>query len=413
MKLAIVTTYPPGEMFLQTYAYHLVKHLAQHEEIHELLLLTDKSSTSKDVSFTTKGCWIKVNQCWEYNGLNNISSVKRAILKAKPDAVLFNLRLLSFGNKKLPAALGLLLPKIIKALHIPTLVVMHDVVEQGGHDALKFEHTKLVQYAYKKLGSLFMQRVLKADRVVVTMKSQKEVLQNKYKAKNVAFIPHGTFEIPETPSFNREGCNRVLLYGTFGTQKKVVGVLEAVKKLISRTDLNIEVVIAGTSSAFTPGYLDRVKMKYEDMANVTFTGAVEDYEVPAIFKHSDVVVFSDNDVSAEFSAVLSTAAAYGRALVLQDKEVFKSAVDSMGYKALYYGYDEENALEIVLEDLFIDYEMRNAMGIHNYSVIRDYPFSKIASLYLKMLKDIINGTPDKETQKDNKTSLKRNITVLK
>ena len=108
MKLAIVTAYPPSKVTLNEYAYHLVKHFRQHRAITELILLTDKTDGEKDLEFTEDGCKVTVKECWSFNSYKNIFSVTKAISKTKPDAVLFNLQFMKFGDKKIAAALGLM-----------------------------------------------------------------------------------------------------------------------------------------------------------------------------------------------------------------------------------------------------------------------------------------------------------------
>ena len=112
MKLAIVTAYPPSKVTLNEYAYHLVKQFRQKEEVTELILLTDKTEGAKDISFTEAGCKITVKECWSFNSYKNIFSVTKAINNTQPDAVLFNLQFMKFGDKKIAAALGLMLPLV-------------------------------------------------------------------------------------------------------------------------------------------------------------------------------------------------------------------------------------------------------------------------------------------------------------
>ena len=112
MKLAIVTAYPPSKVTVTEYGYHLVKHFRLQEEVCEIVLLTDVTEAPKDLSFDEPGCPITVKECWSFNNYLNVVKIMRAIRAEKPDAVLFNLQFLKFGDKKVPAALGLLLPFI-------------------------------------------------------------------------------------------------------------------------------------------------------------------------------------------------------------------------------------------------------------------------------------------------------------
>ena len=48
MKLALVTAFPPSKVTLNEYAYYLVRAFRNHQEIEELILLTDVET---DVGF--------------------------------------------------------------------------------------------------------------------------------------------------------------------------------------------------------------------------------------------------------------------------------------------------------------------------------------------------------------------------
>ena len=80
MKLAIVTAYPPSKVTLNEYAYHLVKHFRQKQDITEIVLLTDKTEGEKDLAFKEDGCKISVKECWEFNSYLNIVNVTRCCI---------------------------------------------------------------------------------------------------------------------------------------------------------------------------------------------------------------------------------------------------------------------------------------------------------------------------------------------
>ena len=218
MKLAIVTAYPPSKVTLNEYAYHLVKSFRQSEKVTELILLTDKTLEGKDINFTENGCKITVKECWKFNSYGNTNNVIKAINETKPDAVLFNLQFMKFGDKKVVAALGLTLPLICKMKGIPTIVLLHNILEQVDLDSAGFTSNKLAQKIYNFIGTSLTKLILKADLVTVTMDKYVTTLEDKYKVDNVKMIPHGTFEIPENPSQKLpEGPLKIMTFGKFGT----------------------------------------------------------------------------------------------------------------------------------------------------------------------------------------------------
>lgn len=150
MKLAIVTAYPPSKITLNEYAYHLVKSFRLQEEVTELILLTDVTTAPKTLDFEEEGCKITVKECWSFNSYTNIFKVSKALNQTKPDKVLFNLQFMKFGDKKIPAALGLLLPMVCRVKNIPSIVLLHNIMEKVD---LKKQDLLLINY-YKKYTDL-------------------------------------------------------------------------------------------------------------------------------------------------------------------------------------------------------------------------------------------------------------------
>ena len=236
MKLAIVTAFPPSKVTLTEYGYHLVKHFRLQEQVTELILICDKTEGAKDLAFEENGCKITVKECWSFNSYKNIFSVNKALSETKPDAVLFNLQFLKFGDKKIPAALGLLLPAICRLRGIPTISLLHNILEQVDLESAGFTENKLLQKIYNLIGTTLTRFVLASDVVAVTISKYVTILENKYNAKNIALIPHGAFETPPTPSYDLpKGPKQVMAFGKFGTYKKVEILIEAIEIIRKRT----------------------------------------------------------------------------------------------------------------------------------------------------------------------------------
>ena len=252
MKLAIVTAYPPSKVTLNEYAFHLVKHFRQQARVTELILLTDVHEEEASIHFEEEGCKVTVKKCWEFNTYTNIFSVMKTIRQVKPDAVLFNLQFMKFGDKKVPAALGLLLPFLCKMKKIPTISLLHNIMETVDLSKAGFTSNPVLKFIYNSIGTMLTRFVLSSDRVAVTIHKYVDILEKKYTAKNITLIPHGTFELPEEPSYELpKGAKKIMAFGKFGTYKKVEILIEAVEKVRQRTNEDIEVVIAGTDNPNT------------------------------------------------------------------------------------------------------------------------------------------------------------------
>ena len=390
MKLAIVTAYPPSKVTLNEYAYHLVKQFRQKEAVTELILLTDKTEGAKDLEFTEAGCKITVKECWSFNSYKNILSVTKAINDTKPDSVLFNLQFMKFGDKKIAAALGLMLPLVCKLKRIPNIVLLHNILEEVDLGSAGFTSNKLMQKIYGFIGSTLTRLILQADTVAVTMQKYVDILEKKYKAKNVKLIPHGTFEVTDVlPEYDLpKGPLQVMTFGKFGTYKKVEGMIEAVEKVRAKTGLDLEVVIAGTDNPNVPGYLAQVQEDYKHVPQVRFTGYVEEYEVPILFKESAVVVFPYTSTTGS-SGVLHQAGSYGKAVVMPDLGDLALLVKDEGYRGEFFEPTSVDSLADAIEAIVTNDAYRVELGKTNYEAATAYPMEKIAEMYLNTFYDII------------------------
>ena len=382
MKLAIVTAYPPSKVTLNEYAYHLVKHFRQKQRVTELVLLTDITEGEKELTFNTDGCKITVNECWKFNSYLNIVNVTKAISATRPDAVLFNLQFMKFGDKKIAAALGLMLPLVCRLKKIPNIVLLHNIMEEVDLGNAGFTKNKIMQRLYGFIGSTLTRLILQADVVAVTMQKYVDILSKKYNVNNVKLIPHGTFEVLEEPEYGASAKPfKIMTFGKFGTYKKVEKMIDAVETIRKTSNLDMEIVIAGTDNPNTPGYLDAVKQEYSHVKGVTFTGYVAEEDVPRLFKESAVVVFPYTSTTGS-SGVLHQAGSYGKAVVMPDLGDLALLVQDEGYKGEFFDPISTSSLAAAIQKILENKEYRIELEKTNYKAATAYPMSKIAELYL-------------------------------
>jgi glycosyltransferase involved in cell wall biosynthesis len=389
MKLAIVTAYPPSKVTLNEYAYHLVKSFRQSEKVTQLILLTDATPNEKEINFTENGCEIIIKECWKFNSYTNILNVTKAINQTKPDAVLFNLQFMKFGDKKVAAALGLALPLVCKIKKIPTIVLLHNILEQVDLESAGFTENKIVQKFYNFMGTLLTKLILKTDLVAVTMDNYVTTLKDKYKVDHVKMIPHGTFEIPDKPSQKLpEGPLKILAFGKFGTYKKVESMIKAVEIVRKETGLDLEIVIAGTDNPNVPGYLSNAKETFKHVPQLNFTGYVEENEVAPLFTESAVVVFPYTSTTGS-SGVLHQAGSYGRAVVMPNLGDLANLIVHEGYKGEFFEPNSIPSLAEAIKAIVSNDAYRIKLGEANYKAAIAFPMERITAIYLKEFQNII------------------------
>lgn len=388
MKLAIVTAYPPSKVTLTEYGYHLVKHFRLQKEVSEIILITDKTEGEKDLSFKEEGCRITVKECWSFNNYANLFKINGVISETRPDAVLFNLQFLKFGDKKVPAAMGLMLPLICKLRGIPTISLLHNILELVDLENAGITDNRLLQRAYNFIGTTLTRFVLASDVLGVTISEYKTILEKKYKARNVALIPHGAFETPLEPDYSLdEGPKQIMAFGKFGTYKKVEILIEAVELIRQRSNEDIEIVIAGTDSPNTPGYLDTIKEKYGHVEKLRFTGYVPENDLPVIFGESAVVVFPYTSTTGS-SGVLHQAGSYGKAVALPDLGDLSILVKEEGFKGEFFDPESKWSLADAIQNILTDDSYRIRLGKNNYKAACSLPMSSITQMYVDFFKAI-------------------------
>lgn len=389
MKLAIVTAFPPSKVTLNEYAYHLVKSFRQKENITELILLTDETPEAKDLNFSEAGCKITVKECWKFNSYKNIVSVTKTINQTQPDAVLFNLQFMKFGDKKVAAALGLMLPWVCSLKNIPNIVLLHNILEEVDLGSAGFTSNKLLQKAYNFIGTSLTKLLLKADTVAVTMQKYVAILEQKYLVDNVTMIPHGTFEIAQKPTFELpKGPLKVMTFGKFGTYKKVEKMIEAVEKVRKTSGLDLEIVIAGTDNPNVPGYLANVQEQYKHVPQLTFTGYVEEADVAPLFNESAVVVFPYTSTTGS-SGVLHQAGSYGKAVVMPDLGDLALLVKDEGYQGEFFEPTSVDSLANAIEAIVTNDAYRISLGNINYKAATAFPMERITDMYLEQFEAIM------------------------
>ncbi|MCW5518601.1 glycosyltransferase [Aureitalea sp. L0-47] len=389
MRIGIVTSFPPSKVTLNEYAFHLVKHMRQHADVKEIILFTDVPEDEAKIHLKDNGCTVRVVQCWKFNSMRNILTIGKAIRSMRPDTVLYNLQFMKFGDRKIPAALGLFLPWLTKLSGIPTVVLIHNILEAVDLNSAGFSNNPVKTRILNAIGRALTKVVLKADKVAVTIKDYVTMLQSNYLVNNIELIPHGTFEIPGSPDFEMQDRPvKLMTFGKFGTYKKVETMIEAGIIARNQTGIPMEIVIAGTDNPNTPGYLDSVKEKYKDIPMLTFTGYVEEEDVPKIFDESTVVIFPYTSTTGS-SGVLHQAGSYGKAVVMPDLGDLARLVEDEGYRGEFFEPDNPLSMANGIVNLVTDTSYRCEIARANFHAATAYPMSRIASMYMDTFTQII------------------------
>lgn len=381
LKVAVVTTYPPGKGTLNEYGFYLVKYLRLNSQIKELILICDDLPDTETYHLDNEGCPVTVIPSWSFNGWRNPVRILRTVRHSKPDIVLFNIQFLSFGDKKVQAALGLFTPLLLKSFGYPSVVILHNILERVDLSNAGITNNKLLSRLYNFIGTLLSRLILSANLVTVTISKYVEILEEKYGTNNVALVPHGSFETPPMPDpALPPGPLKIMTFGKFGTYKRVEVLIDAVELLRKTTDVPMEIVIAGTDSPNRKGYLDSVREQYSHVPGLTFTGYIPEDDVPVIFRESAVVVFPYTSTTGS-SGVLHQAGSYGKAVILPDIGDLKELIQEEGYVGEIFSPDNAVSLAAAINKVISNDAYRISLGQQNYLAAVSLPMDDISDWF--------------------------------
>ncbi|MFY7812129.1 MAG: glycosyltransferase, partial [Flavobacterium sp.] len=247
---------------------------------------------------------------------------------------------------------------------------------------------KIAQKIYEFIGTSLTKFILKANKVSVTINKYVEILELKYKCKNIVLIPHGTFDKIEEPNYEIiDSTYKIMAFGKFGTYKKVEIMIDALIELRKINSKQIELIIAGTDSPNTPGYLDSVKDKYKDILGVTFTGYVAENDVEKLFRDSTIVVFPYTSTTGS-SGVLHQAGSYGKAVVMPNLGDLTLLVEEEGYKGVYFDAKCSKSLASAVESLINNDVLRKEIAKTNFFAANSLSMDKICFKFIQEIKKI-------------------------
>ncbi|MEM7030660.1 MAG: glycosyltransferase [Chloroflexota bacterium] len=406
MRIAIVTTHPPGKGSLNEYAYHFIRLLRQKPEASEIILLVDELPDGErygdftqipdpslaETSPPPRLAPVTVKVCWRFGSWNSLFRIAQAVRETKPDIVLFNLQFATFGQRKTTSALGLLSPALIKLVGYPTVVLLHNIMETVDLNSAGFASNKVLEYLIRGIGSIFTRILLTADLVALTIPKYVEILTTKYRAQNVLLTPHGSFDetAPEPNFALPPGPIQIMTFGKFGTYKKIETLIEAFERLKGANQRDLKLVIAGSDSPNTPGYLESVQKKYAEVTGIHFTGYVAEEDVPKIFGDAAAVVFPYTSTTGS-SGVLHQAGDYAKAVVLPNLGDFAELIQEEGYTGEFFEPNDVESMATAIARIIDNPQNRKEIGMQNYVASQSIPIGEVVDWYLLHFESLLQS----------------------
>ncbi len=385
MRLGFVTAFPPGRNSLNEYGYHFAQALVSNDRVSEVVLLADRTDEGQPRQL--EGMQAKAT--WSFNNPANLATIARSVRSSGVDAVIFNLQFATFGDRKIPGGLGLLTPALTKAMGIPTGVILHNLVENVDMQDAGFTGSKLMANLMKAAGTGLTRALLQADYVALTIPRYVEMVRERYGVSNAVLAPHGSWDDVVTPSFTvPDGPRQLLAFGKWGTYKTVDVLVDAYRILQDRGYDDLEVIVAGSDSPNSAGYLAGVAEQCQDLPGVRFTGYVAEEDVPGLFSAASAVVFPYTSTTGS-SGVLHQAGSFGRAAVLPRIGDFVQVIEEEGFEGEYFAPDDAESLADAIVAVVDDPTRRVELGRKNFAASAGIALSDVVDWHIIHLEQVI------------------------
>lgn len=387
LRLAVVSAWPPGRGSLNEYGVHLVTALADQPDVDAVHVVADTEA------HRSRAGKVAVEPCWTFNAWPNALRILRAVRSLQPDAVIFNLQFASFGDRKVPGGLGLLAPWLVRRSGVPTTVLLHNLVDTVDMQAAGFAGSPLVARLMTTAGRLLTRALLRADLVALTIPRYVELLRDSYGATNVVLAPHGSFTeltgLSPADTAVPPGPRRIMAFGKWGTYKTVDVLVEAYQVLRGRGYDDLELVLAGTDSPNSAGYMAAVAQRYADLPGLVLPGYVAEADVEPLFRSSSVVAFPYTSTTGS-SGVLHQAGEYGRAAVLPRIGDLVDIIEEEGFAGVYFLPGDAVSLADALAEVLDDPARRVELGERNLAAAAGIPIREVAHWHVVHLRRVMD-----------------------
>ena len=378
LRIALVSAYPPSTGPLSEYGWHLVEYLKHSERVEQVYVLADRVSGSLTEAAATSD----VIRCWSFGGATLPVAVVRQARYLNVDAIWFNLHLTSSGNTKLSRLAGIAAPALARCARFVTLVTLHNMLGLTDLAETRLNASRLdvwgAHVATKLLGA--------ADMVCVPRPEYADLLRRRYGLRRVRHIPIGTHGTPLTtpPTARRHG---LLAFGHFGSSKRLEHLIEAVAELSERrTDVHLR--IGGSSSRYTPQYLEDLRRRHEGRGYVTFLGYVPEGEVSALFQSAAISVLPYGTVTG-MSSVAVQSAMYGIPILASDIPGFR-ALEREGLRLSFFEWRNKESLKQGIERILESPEdTRRQDALRNLEYCERQRMETIVDEYLNILESLV------------------------
>ena len=374
-RICLVTSFPPSKNDLNEYGYHLACAMRDNPEV-QLTILADQLPAQTELP------GFEVNRCWRFDSMFNVARLLRAIRSAKPHVVWFNIGFSTFARAPVAAFLAITTPALVRLFGLYTHVTLHTVFERIDLRDAGVRWPSL----YRAAGRIATRVLLIANDTTVLLPSFRTELLRNYgiESNKVHFRPHGTFAVREHPASapSEDGGLNVLVFGYWGTYKRLEPVIEAMK-LVAPEFPGTKLLIAGMNHPSAPSYLESLRQQHAENSRIEFLGYVPESDLQGLFAKTGVLVLPYSSAAGS-SGVVHQGCEYGIPMVAADIPEIRESANAEEIAIHFYPPGDALGLAQQLIALLGSSELRRNLSEHNLLVARSMPLSQVVSDYLDL-----------------------------
>jgi len=373
MKVCLVTAFPPSLERLNEYGFHLAREIKKRNLVSLTILADEMDHPAAELPD------FDVDRCWKFNSIRTPFALLRAARKHRPDVVWFNLVFSSFGDKPIPAFLGICTALLLRLFGFYTHITLHHVIE-----FIDLSKGTRFPRLYKLFGAVATKIMLFSGSMTVLLPSYRKVLLETYGGEYVHLRKHGVFSAaPKLPDISRRGNpeHRVLAFGKWGTYKRPEILIEAFAEIADRLP-NVKLVIAGSNHPMCPGYIESLRERWRDCSRIEFQGYVPEEEIGNLFASATVLVLPYTSAGGP-SGVAHQACEFAVPIIGSDIPDFRDMANTEELAMLFYETGNPDSLAKVLADLLENPTLQQEMAEQNFSVAVRTTMERVVGQYLQ------------------------------
>lgn len=376
MKICLVSAFPPSRRLLNEYGLHIARALVGEPRLSLTVLGDELEEPAAELED------FEVVRCWQLNRTFNQPRLLRTLRAIRPDVVWFNLLFSTFGNAHNPAAAfsGMALPALARAAGFYTHVTLHHLMDHVDLSDAGIRHPRL----FRAVGAIATRMVLLANSVSVLLPAYRRTLVEKYGGGNVHFRSHGIFSArpePPDPALRNRAEQRVLVFGKWGTYKRLELLLNAFQQVRACMPA-ARLVIAGGNHPMAPGYVESMAERYRDQLDVEFTGYVAEERMGSLFRAANVLVMPYSSATGA-SGVAHQGCEFGLPMISADIDDFRDMAEHENLAMDFYPTGDAGGLARRLLNLLADRERQQRMAEQNFAAALRMTMPSIVREYLR------------------------------